>query len=221
MYVYQCPDPLVVLSLRSCGPTQMSRKVNPGRGRVPGGMLSNTSQAAHCPSTMGCQQRAVPSGGGDTSPVHRETMLIRWAGWGASCGWWGCPIGRTTVWWAGPGARPYHGYRRVQLVGDALWGLSRVGRSAWRGTSPRPASPTSWEAHYPCVAWGCEADREYLSHSGMILPARLPGRHAVWGRSGVTSLPCLGPVALAGWQLGRLWPLGMPCGLIFYLWEEE
>lgn len=141
--------------LPPCGPVTQelwtNPDVNPGRGRVPGGMLSNTSQAARCPSTMGCQQRVVPSGGGDTSPVHKKTMFIRWAGWGASCGWWGCPIGRTAVWWAGPGARPYHGYCRVQLVGDALWGLYRVGRSAWWGTSPRPDSPTSWEAHYPYV----------------------------------------------------------------------
>jgi hypothetical protein len=49
------------------------------------------------------------------------------------------------------------------------------------GGAPHPGlpSPTSWEAHYSCVAWGCEAGSEYLSHSGMILPARLPGRHAV------------------------------------------
>lgn len=71
---------------------------------------------------------------GGRSPVQREAVLARWAGWAVPGGrQWGRPIGGALVSGAGPRPRPHHGDGPMQLVGDALGVLHRVGGSAWVG----------------------------------------------------------------------------------------
>lgn len=65
---------------------------------------------------------------GRTSPVQGEAVLIRWAGWAAPGRWQrGCPIGRAPVSRAAPGPWPHHSDGPMQLVGDALGTLHKVG----------------------------------------------------------------------------------------------
>lgn len=135
-------------------------EINPGNGRFPGEILSSTPQAAG--SLLWGASRELLSAVGRALPVHREAMFICWAGWAASGGWrWGCAVGSATVWWAGPGAWPHHSYCRVQLVGDALRALCRVGRSVWQGASPGWPPPPPMRFSVP--VWpgdrpdGCEA----------------------------------------------------------------
>lgn len=125
-----------------------------------------------------CTSRELLSVVDRASPVHREAMLICWTGWAASGGWQqrrGCSIVR----WAGPGARPQHGYRRVQLVGDALRALYRVGRSAWRA-SPLGACLPPPPMKLSIPVW---------PRAGQSLPARWPGWHRVLGVQG-SGPPC-------------------------------
>lgn len=180
-------------------------------------MLSSTSQAACCSSTMGCQQRLVPSGG--VTP-HLST--------GRPCSYVGLGgvllVDGGGVPWAVPlsGGQALEPVRTTATV-ECSWlemhcGVCR-GWVGQHGGAPHPGLPP------PIPVWPGDVNLVWsTSHTvgWMILPARSPGRHSVLGgRSGGASLPCLGPVALAGWQLGRLWPLGMSCGLTPYLWEEE
>lgn len=68
---------------------------------------------------------------GRPSPVQGEAVLVRKAGWTALGR--GRPIGRAPVSGAGPGPWPHHSNGPVQLVGDMLGALHRVGMVSMGG----------------------------------------------------------------------------------------
>lgn len=140
---------------------------------------------------------------GRCSPVQREAVLARWAGWAIPGGWqWGRPIGGALVGGAGPGPWPHHGDGPVQLVGDALGVLHGVGGSAWVGSAAtlcpflcatlgRPPThseprfhPRLMELRTPCLARG-RARAMCMAHSkadssGLLLG--LPGKREEWAQ---------------------------------------
>lgn len=138
---------------------------------------------------------------GGHSPVQREAVLARWAGWAAPAGrQWGRPIGGAPVGRAGPGPRPHHGDGPMQLVGDALGVLHRVGGSVWVGSAATfcpflcatlGRSPTHSEPASTLVTWSSglptwHEDRHVamcMAHSragsaGLLLG--LPGKREGW-----------------------------------------
>lgn len=90
---------------------------------------------------------------GRTSPVQGEAVLIRRAGWAALGR--GRPIGGAPVSGAGPGPRPHHGNGPVQLVGDMLGALHRVGMVSLGGAGwcPLPLLFVGpWTGHPPALS---------------------------------------------------------------------
>lgn len=180
---------------------------------------------------------------GGHSPVQREAVLARWAGWAVPGGQqWGRPIGGALVGGAGPGPRPHHGDCPMQLVGDALGVLHRVGGSVWVGSaatfcpflcatlgrSPTHSEPCFHrhrvELRTPCLARGWACYHVHVTQQGWQFwpPPRAAQEEGGVGSGvrGPSPSPCPGSVPHEDWDLGRFWPLVMSRTPPAFLWEE-
>lgn len=99
-----------------------------GAPKVQGQVAVREAEAV---SLEGGLQGLVGQGGGPRGPqeaVQGEAVFIRWAGGAAPSRWQGgCPVGGAPVSRAGPGPWPHHSDGPMQLVGDTLGALHRVG----------------------------------------------------------------------------------------------
>lgn len=137
--------------------------------------------------------------------------MLDWVG----CFWWmaaaagvfHCPVGR-------PGSQAAARLPSSAAGWRCTEGSVQGGQVSLAGISPGGLpSPTSHEAQHPCVAPG-----RTITTSPLAWMAPCVGGAGV--RTPVSS-PCPGSLTQTGWQLGRLWRLEMPCGLVPYLCEEE